>query len=217
MSLKRPTCPACERAAPILIQRLQQRDQSALAELYDLYGRLIYSLILQMVRDAGTAEDLVQETFLCVWRRVSLFESQRGALVPWLLTIGRNRAVDYLRSSNGRWSYRTLSVDEIDDPKLLIDVELNVSIPDKISLYDALQKLSETQRTIINLAYFEGYSQTEIAAKLGYPLGTVKTWARSALKTLRENLQKSFAMNGSATGQQPAAARLCSPKTYTNW
>ncbi len=83
-----------------LIERLQYRDSSALGEIYDLCGRLTYSLIVRIVRDGGIAEDLVQETFLCLWRRVSLFDSQKGALVAWLLTIARNRALDHLRSSD---------------------------------------------------------------------------------------------------------------------
>ncbi len=82
-----------------------------------------------------------------------------------------------------------MSLDETKDPEFSFDIERNVPIPHKITLQRALLKLSENQRTIINLAYFEGYSQTEIAAKLGYPLGTVKTWVRSALQVLRDDLQ----------------------------
>src|SRR5579871_5310720 len=85
-----------------LAKRLQRREAGALGELYDRYGRLAYSLIYRVVRDAGIAEDLVQETFLRVWNRVEGFDGDRGALGGWLLAVARNRAIDYLRSSAGR-------------------------------------------------------------------------------------------------------------------
>src|SRR5262245_57629276 len=85
-----------------LVARLQRRDAQALAELYDRYGRLVYALILRIVRDAGIAEDLVQETFLRVWNRVHAFDAQKGSLGPWLLAVARNRAIDYIRSAGGR-------------------------------------------------------------------------------------------------------------------
>ena len=89
-------------ADPELAARLKRRDPQALADLYDRYGRLAYSLILRIVRDAALAEDLVQETFLRVWNRAQAFDEERGALGPWLLAVARNRAIDYLRSSDGR-------------------------------------------------------------------------------------------------------------------
>ena len=85
-----------------LVLRLQRRDPQALAELYDRYGRMAYSLVLRVVRDGAIAEDLVQETFLRVWNRVHSIDSEKGSLGPWLLAIARNRAIDYLRSSAGR-------------------------------------------------------------------------------------------------------------------
>ena len=81
-----------------LVARMQRRDPQALAELYDRYGRITYSLILRVVRDTGIAEDLVQETFLRVWNRVHGFDAQKGSIGPWLLAVARNRAIDYLRS-----------------------------------------------------------------------------------------------------------------------
>src|SRR5262249_7819060 len=84
-----------------LITRLQRRDPQALAELYDRYGRLAYSLILRVVRDVGVAEDLVQETFLRIWNRVQGFDAEKGSVGPWLMAVARNRAIDYLRSTTG--------------------------------------------------------------------------------------------------------------------
>src|ERR1700755_1709834 len=84
-----------------LVARMQRRDPHALAELYDRYGRITYSLILRVVRDTGIAEDLVQETFLRVWNRVHGFDAQKGSIGPWLLAVARNRAIDYLRAARG--------------------------------------------------------------------------------------------------------------------
>src|SRR5215510_12525344 len=98
-----------------LVRRLQKRDPQALGDLYDRYGRLTYALILRIVRDAGTAEDLVQETFLRVWNRVQGFNAERGAIGPWLLAVARNRAIDYLRSAGGR-ERNAIEFEETDHP-----------------------------------------------------------------------------------------------------
>src|SRR5579862_6265091 len=90
-----------------LARRLQRREPQAMADLYDRFGRLAYSLIYAIVRDTGVAEDLVQETFLRVWNRVQGFDPDRGALGPWLLAVARNRAIDYLRSAAGRMQNAT--------------------------------------------------------------------------------------------------------------
>jgi RNA polymerase sigma-70 factor (ECF subfamily) len=170
-----------------LLRRLQSRDPQALAELYDRYGRLAYSLILRVVRDAGIAEDLVQETFLRVWNRVHGFDGERGALGPWLLAVARHRAIDYLRSAQARHSAAEMT--ENDHPSLYVEIEgdlLNRESARRIQT--AIEKLPAQQREVIELAYFEGLSQTEMAKRVGQPLGTVKTWVRTALRSLREDL-----------------------------
>ena len=173
---------------PDLVRRLQQRDPRALGELYDRYGRLAFSLILRMVRDAGIAEDLVQETFLRVWNRVGGFDSEKGAIGPWLLAVARNRAIDYLRSAGGR-ERNSLELEETDHPSLYCDMESEIFNSDRARrVKAAVQKLSPQQRQVIELAYFEGLSQTEMAERMGQPLGTVKTWVRTALKNLRDDL-----------------------------
>jgi RNA polymerase sigma-70 factor (ECF subfamily) len=169
-----------------LAERLQRRDPQALAELYDRYGRLAYSLIVRVVRDGALAEDLVQETFLRVWNRAQGFDAQRGALGPWLLAVARNRAIDYLRSSGGR-ERNALELEEVDHPSLYTDMERDILASDKARIIRAaLEKLAPNQREVIELAYFEGLTQTEMAERMGQPLGTVKTWVRTALKNLRE-------------------------------
>ena len=171
-----------------LVKRLQKRDPQALGELYDRYGRLAYSLIYRIVRDAGIAEDLVQETFLRVWNRVQGFDGDRGALGGWLLAVARNRAIDYTRSVAGRMS-NAVELEENAHPSLYLDLEKEVLNSDQARrLRKAMEKLNANQRSAIELAYFEGLSQTEMAERLGQPLGTVKTWVRTALKHLREEL-----------------------------
>jgi len=177
-----------------LAKRLQQREPSALAELYDRYGRLAYSLIYRIVHDVGVSEDLVQETFLRVWNRSQAFDAERGALGAWLLAVARNRAIDYLRSSGGKMARSALELQYAEHPTLFVNFEADVLSQDWARrLRGALERLNENQRHVIELAYFEGLSQTEMAERMGQPLGTVKTWVRTALKNLREDLaQKVF-------------------------
>lgn len=172
-----------------LAKRLQQRDPQAMADLYDRFGRLVYSVILAIVRDAGVAEDLVQETFLRVWNRMNAFEAGKGALGPWLLAIARNRAIDYIRSVQSRMQRNTYEFDAREHPSLFVDMEKDVLNSDSArSIRKALEKLTENQRKVIELAYYEGLSQTEMAERMGQPLGTVKTWVRTALQLLREDM-----------------------------
>src|SRR4051794_35746804 len=171
-----------------LVARMQRRDPNALAELYDRYGRVTFSLILRVVRDSGIAEDLVQETFLRVWNRVHGFDAEKGAIGPWLLAVARNRAIDYLRSAGGR-ERNAVDFEETERPALYTDMERDLLLSDSARrVKSAMEKLSENHRQVLELAYFEGLSQTEMAERMGQPLGTVKTWVRAALKNLRDDL-----------------------------
>ena len=173
---------------PDLIVRLQRRDPQALAELYDRYGRLAYAVILRVVRDAAIAEDLVQETFLRVWNRVHGFDAQRGAVKAWLLAVARNRAIDYIRSAGGR-EVNSFELEQSGHPGLYNDMEKEMLASDSARrVQAAMARLPQQQRQVIELAYFEGLSQSEMAARMGQPLGTVKTWVRTALRTLRAEL-----------------------------
>jgi len=172
-----------------LAKRLQRREAAALGELYDRYGKLAYSLIFRVVRDSGVAEDLVQETFLRVWNRAQGFDAERGSLGPWLLAVARNRAIDYVRSSGGKMAKGALELEYAEQPAAFVNFEADVLSQDRARrVRAALERLSENQRHVIELAYFEGLSQTEMAERMGQPLGTVKTWVRTALKNLREDL-----------------------------
>src|SRR5277367_7053430 len=106
-----------------LARRLKNRDPHAMSDLYDRYGRLAYSLIFRVVRDTGVAEDLVQETFLRVWNRAQSFDAERGALGPWILTVARNRAIDYLRSLDGRMAANAMDLDRLENPRLFSNFE----------------------------------------------------------------------------------------------
>jgi RNA polymerase sigma-70 factor (ECF subfamily) len=171
-----------------LVERLKRRDQQALAELYDRYGKLAYSLVLRVVRDQAVAEDLVQETFLRVWNRVHSMDSAKGAIGPWLLAIARNRAIDYLRSSAGR-ERNAVELNETDHAPLYNEMEAGILVSDQARRVKvAMGKLAPNYRTVMELAYFEGLSQSEMAAKMGQPLGTIKTWVRTALQSLRDEL-----------------------------
>jgi RNA polymerase sigma-70 factor (ECF subfamily) len=172
-----------------LAERLKRREPQAMADLYDKYGRLVYALIFRVVRDTGVAEDLSQETFLRVWNRVQGFDHERGALGPWVLTIARNRAIDYLRSVDGRMAQSAVELDTNEHPSLFGDLERDILNSDRARvLRAAFKKLSDKQQMVIELAYFEGLSQTEMADRMKQPLGTVKTWMRSALRVLRDEV-----------------------------
>ena len=171
-----------------LLVRLQRREPQALADLYDRYGAMVYRLIFRIVRDSGIAEDLVQETFLRAWNRASAFDAERGAVGPWLLAIARNRALDYLRSQ-GRRARNTIELNETEHPGLFVEFPaeaLNFDLARQVTR--AMEQLSAPQRQAIELAYFEGMSQTEIAERMGQPLGTVKTWMRRAMIQMREDI-----------------------------
>jgi RNA polymerase sigma-70 factor, ECF subfamily len=174
---------------PELVRRLKNREPQAMAELYDRYGRLTYALIFRIVRNGAVAEDLVQETFLRVWNRVHAFDQERGSFGPWILAVARNRAIDYLRSADGRVVQSPFEMEKMEEPALFTDFERDILNIDRTRmLREAFQKLTPNQRIVIELAYYEGLSQTEMADRMKQPLGTVKTWVRSALKTLREQL-----------------------------
>jgi RNA polymerase sigma-70 factor (ECF subfamily) len=177
-----------------LARRLQRREPQAMADLYDRFGRLAYSLIFSIVKDSGVAEDLVQETFLRVWNRVAGFDADRGALGPWLLAIARNRAIDYIRSARAKLDRNLVELDLFERAehvmaRSFVDIDKDVLTADSARrIIAALSKLNANQRKVIQLAYYEGLSQTEMAEKLGEPLGTVKTRVRTALKHLKDEL-----------------------------
>lgn len=171
-----------------LARRLKKHDPGAMAELYDRYGRLAYFVIHRIVGNESAAEDMVQETFLRVWNGIHNFDQDRGPLDRWVLSVARNRAIDYLRSWEGRMARGACPLHEWDAPTRG-DLELELASSDMARvLRGAMTRLTERQQAILNLAYVEGLTQTEMADRLKRPLGTIKTWVRAALQALRTEM-----------------------------
>ena len=175
-----------------LMQRLAYRDLVAFRALYDRYGNLVYSAALRVVRDAQIAEDMVQEIFLRIWRKPESYVAQRGRFVTWLTSVTRNRAVDEVRSRGRRFRHETASPEEQerelpaseqDDPALTAELS-----DQRRLILAALTQIPAEQREIIELAYFGGLTQQEIADLLSQPLGTVKTRIRLGMQKLRAAL-----------------------------
>ncbi len=194
-----------------LVRRLIEGSETALAELYDRHAASVYAAALRVGRDPGVADDVVQETFLALWDRAELFNPSLGSLRAWLHTIARNRAVDRLRSSRRHDRAAPFSTlgggsDNGEDGSLaewLVATGAPVAmagaepIPEtaigdretRRSLAAAIATLEPNEREVIELAYAAGLSQSEVAERLGSPLGTVKTRTRRALRHLREHLE----------------------------
>jgi RNA polymerase sigma-70 factor (ECF subfamily) len=175
----------------VYVRRMAAGDPSALAALYDRHGRALYSLALRIVRDEGEAEDLVQEVFAEAWRRSASYEPSRGAVVAWLLTMTRSRAIDRVRARrarpNGRAAFDEAAVADVAAPAAG-PVDQIAAAEDARRIRAALDDLPFAQRLAIELAYFEGLTQREIAERLEEPIGTVKTRIRLGLLRLRDAL-----------------------------
>jgi RNA polymerase sigma-70 factor (ECF subfamily) len=173
-----------------LIRRMVDADETALGALYDRWVRSLYSLVLHLLRDPDEAEDVVEETFWQAWRKADSYEPSRGAVSTWLLTIGRRKALDRLRARkrNREDSIESESV-FADLPSPSPDPESQAEGSDlREHVRAALRELPNEQREVLELGYFSGLSQAEIAEKTGQPLGTVKTRMRLAMQKLREPL-----------------------------
>jgi RNA polymerase sigma-70 factor (ECF subfamily) len=168
-----------------LVNRTAQRDEEAFLTLYDQYSARVYGLALRMVRDIQTAEEITQDVFLKLWSRSRSFLAARGAFTPWLMTITRNTALDRLRLEN-----RRLPVTDEHDPEEVWEFIASEEMPEDEarwrSLYFAVRDLPKEQRQAIELAYYQGMSHSEIAAHLGWPVGTVKTRIRMGMDQLRQ-------------------------------
>jgi RNA polymerase sigma-70 factor (ECF subfamily) len=175
------------------VRRMARHDADALAELYDRYARAIYSFALHIVGEQADAEDVVQEVFAQAWTQAPRYEARRGAVAAWLLTMTRSRAIDRLRARRARPDAEPANegqLRELVDPAALQD--LGLLTRDQISrLRSAMARLPVMQRVVIEMAYFEGLTQSEIAERLDEPLGTVKTRVRLGLLKLREAMTES--------------------------
>jgi RNA polymerase sigma-70 factor (ECF subfamily) len=164
---------------PSLLERVGRGDQQAFGVLYGRHARLVHSCAGRILRDWAEAEDVAQEVFAQVWAQAARFDPLRGTSLAWLLTIARSRALDRLRRRGCR----------PEDTGQTLPVASTTPVAELLlAVRTALQGLAPEHRRAIELAYFEGLSQTEIAARLGRPLGTVKTWIRRGLLELRRTL-----------------------------
>ncbi len=177
-----------------LLQRIARRDaeaEHALEQLYDRYSRLLYSMLLAIVKHPPEAQDLLQEVFVQVWNNASSFDATRGTAYAWIVTLTRNRGIDRIRSK----AFRERQQEEFG-----LDAAQYVATPHASPLEamlvnerselvrTALEQLSPQQQEALRLAYFQGYTQSEIAEELGIPLGTVKTRMRQGLQKLYDLL-----------------------------
>lgn len=188
-----------DRSDEELVARISARDEGAFELLYRRYGDLVYSVALRVLADPALAQDVAQEVFLRVWRSPSSYDGTRGRFANWLASVTRNRAVDEVRM-RGRRRLREMGGDlpleppdeHAADPAQAAEMEM-----ERAAIVRALRTLPEEQRQALELAYFGGLTQQEIAEMLHQPLGTVKTRTRLAMKKLR------LALSGDVTINQP--------------
>ena len=177
-----------------LLQRIAARDTAAVAELYDRHSRLLFGLILRIVRDRAEAEEILQEAFVRVWTRAETFDARLGGPLPWIVRLARNVAIDRLRARRSRAAIDTSPSSErlvaegpasnIQSPEfVVIDAER------RQALTNALAGLPPEQRQLIEAAFFEGYTHSELAQHFGLPLGTVKTRIRTGMIAMRQRLE----------------------------
>ncbi len=178
-----------------LLQRIAARDAAALAELYDRQSRLLFGLILRIVRDRGEAEEILQEAFVRVWTRAETYDARAGGPLPWIVRVARNCAIDRLRARRAHVTVDGPAVDlaavEAVAPATGIQTpEAAVLVAERRrTLTDALAGLPAEQGQLIEAAFFEGYTHSELAQRFGLPLGTVKTRIRAGMIAMRKKLE----------------------------
>lgn len=175
-----------------LMQQLFLRDRHAFEAIYDRYSDLVYSTALRVLRDPHLAEDISQEIFVRLWRKPDSYVAERGRFLTWLISVTRNRAVDEIRARGRRQRHETASPEE-QERELpageAMDPALNAQLAEQRRIVRAaLAELPPEQRQVIELAFFGGLTQREIADRLSQPLGTVKTRVRLGMQKLRAHL-----------------------------
>ena len=173
-----------------LVELVANKDAGALEALYDRYGRAAYSLARRILTEETLAQDVVQEVFLSLWRNASRFDAGRGTVATYLLSMTHHRAVDVVRREENlrRWRTSDEGLELEADPKVRVEDEVEAS-ERRAEVRAALKELPDAQREAVALAYFGGYTQREVAALVGVPLGTVKTRMAAGMRKLREALR----------------------------
>jgi RNA polymerase sigma factor (sigma-70 family) len=173
-----------------LVELVAQKDAGALEALYDRYGRAAYSLARRILTEETLAQDVVQEVFLSLWRDARRFDAGRGTVATYLLSMTHHRAVDVVRREENlrRWRTSDEGLELEPDPKARVEDEVEAS-ERRAEVRAALAELPAAQREALLLAYFGGYTQREVAALMGVPLGTVKTRMAAGMRKMKEALQ----------------------------
>jgi RNA polymerase sigma-70 factor (ECF subfamily) len=170
-----------------LLERIVARDEAAVGALYDRHSRLLFGLILRIIRDRAEAEEILQEVFVLVWTRSETYNVSLGPPAAWLVRIARNRAIDRLRANN----VRLRAVESAPEPAPAENPESRASLGEQQrAVARALESLPADQRMLIEQAYFLGLTQSELAERFKLPLGTVKTRIRTGMLALREQLSQ---------------------------
>jgi RNA polymerase sigma-70 factor (ECF subfamily) len=164
-----------------LVERLRRQEESAMSVLYDNYSAALYGVILRIVKTEEVAEDVMQECFVKIWTSFENYDASKGRLFTWIINIARNAAIDKIRSRQYRVSSRSQAIENSPANYLESSYEIR---PDHVGLKEIVEKLNPDQKRIIDMMYFDGYTQSEVAEELAIPLGTVKTRARAAIKLL---------------------------------
>ena len=173
-----------------LLAKISEQDRQALAALYERYGRRVFALAVRMLNDPVGSEEVTQDVFMSVWRRGASYTSKKGKFSTWLFSIAHNRTIDELRK---RRRDRSRENADIDDHLNIQSNDISpadaaVAQSEYAKIRAAMEKLPVEQKSVLELSYFKGLTQTEISTKTGQPLGTVKTRMRLALKKLRTAL-----------------------------
>jgi RNA polymerase sigma-70 factor (ECF subfamily) len=172
-----------------LLDRIVARDEQAVAELYDRHHRLLFGLILRILRDRSEAEEVLQEVFVLVWTRAETYNVALGSPAAWLVRIARNRGIDRLRANN----VRVRALESAPLPVAADSPETSAALSEQQrAVACALQSLPQDQRVLIEQAYFLGLTQSELAERFNLPLGTVKTRIRTGMMALRGQLSQLF-------------------------
>jgi RNA polymerase sigma factor (sigma-70 family) len=173
-----------------LVELVAEKDAGALEALYDRYGRAAYSLARRILTEETLAQDVVQEVFLSLWRNAGRFDAGRGTVATYLLSMTHHRAVDVVRREENlrRWRTSDEGLELEADPKVRVEDEVEAS-ERRAGVRAALNELPDAQREALLLAYFGGYTQREVAALVGVPLGTVKTRMAAGMRKMKEALR----------------------------
>lgn len=165
-----------------LVPEFRNGNKAALSFIYDAYSGALYGILLKMIRDEELCQDLLQETFIKIWKNHEKFDPEKGTIYTWMLNLTRNNCIDYLRSKRNKNQQQNRELDS-----LVYGLESSSGFnPDHIGVKDMLNQLPAEQKEIIILSYFEGYTQKEISEDFDIPLGTVKSRAKAAMDKLRK-------------------------------